>query len=131
MLWIICGLAALVWLGGWRLTFLCTGAAVLSVLLLALATATAALLLFLFDTEAIRAWTLPAMWLDELTRGDSLLALVALLPLAFLGDIVRSIAHILLHHPHPVLFTTILPACGLIAYMWWTAAHAIRSRLAR
>lgn len=129
MLWVLFGLFALMWLNRWHLTVLCIASAVVSVLLLVLAFLMASLMLFLYRPDALRVWTLPHLWWDDLLAQDSLLVLFAGSPLVVVADALRTVLHILFRHPHPLLWTFLISASVLVVRLWLNAAAAVAARL--
>jgi len=128
MLWILLGLLALMCLHRWQLTVLCIASAVVSVLLLVFAFLMASLMLFLYRPDALRAWTLPHLWWDDLLAQDSLLVLFAGSPFVVVADVLRVVLHILFRHPHPLLWSCMISAGVLVVRLWLNAAAAVAAR---
>ena len=105
-------------------------AAALTVLLFAFSFLAGALVLFLWNPDALRAWKLPSPWLDRLFDGNLLVAL-GLFPFVVLADIARGILHVLLRHPHPVLWAFMVGGCAPLVPLWRNAAGAIAAHCAR
>lgn len=131
MIWILLGLFALMWLSRWSFAFMCIVSVVISFLLLVFAFIAGSLVLFLYRPDALRGWTLPHLWWDDLVAQDSLLTLFAGLPFVWVADIVRTIMHILLHHPHPLLWAFMIMAGVPVVRLWWSAVAAIAARNSR